>query len=69
MENKDVCLEQLSDRLLSVPEAAELLHLQENTLQNWLSQRKHGLKRLKVGRKTFVDKLIVRQILLETLEK
>ena len=40
--------------LLTVSEASELLRLSPNTLQNWLSQGR--IKRVKIGRKTFVDR-------------
>ena len=48
--------EQLSQRLMSVSEAASLLRLKTPTLHNWLSMGKHGLRRVKVSGRTFLDR-------------
>jgi len=51
--------------LLTIIEAAEVLRLSKNTLNNWLSQGK--LKRVKIGRKTFVSRQEVNQLLADAL--
>ena len=48
-------VEELSGRLLTVNEAANILHIKPGTLANWLSQKRYGLKRLKIGGKTLLD--------------
>ena len=55
-------LEALSARLISVDEAAELIKIKKGTLQNWLSQGSK-FKRVKVGGKTFIDRLEVEDLL------
>ena len=55
-------LEALSARLISVEEAAELIKIKKGTLQNWLSQGSK-FKRVKVGGKTFIDRLEVEDLL------
>ena len=55
-------LEALSARLISVDEAAELIKIKKGTLQNWLSQGSK-FKRVKVGGRTFIDKLEVEDLL------
>ena len=52
--------------LLTVSEASELLRLSPNTLQNWLSQGR--IKRVKIGRKTFVDRKEIEEFLDEALQ-
>jgi len=52
--------------LLTIIEAAEVLRLSKNTLNNWLSQGK--LKRVKIGRKTFVSRQEVNQLLEDALK-
>lgn len=52
--------------LLTVSEASELLRLSPNTLQNWLSQGR--LKRVKIGRKTFVARKEIEEFLDKALQ-
>ena len=52
--------------LLTVSEASELLRLSPNTLQNWLSQGR--LKRVKIGRKTFVDRKEIEEFIDKALQ-
>ena len=52
--------------LLTISEAAQNLRLSKNTLNNWLSQGK--LKRVKIGRRTFVSRQQVNQLLEEALK-
>ena len=59
-------LEALSARLISVDEAAELIKIKKGTLQNWLSQGSK-FKRVKVGGRTFIDRLEVEDLLQEAL--
>ena len=42
-------LEELSERFISVDEAADYLHLKKGTLHNWLSEGKNGFKRIKLA--------------------
>ena len=55
-------LEALSARLISVDEAAELIKIKKGTLQNWLSQGSK-FKRVKIGGRTFIDRLEVEDLL------
>ena len=55
-------LEALSARLISVDEAAELMKIKKGTLQNWLSQGSK-FKRVKIGGRTFIDRLEVEDLL------
>ena len=55
-------LEALSARLISVDEAAELIKIEKGTLQNWLSQGSK-FKRVKIGGRTFIDRLEVEDLL------
>ena len=55
-------LEALSSRLISVDEAAELIKIKKGTLQNWLSQGSK-FKRVKIGGRTFIDRLEVEDLL------
>ena len=55
-------LEALSARLISIDEAAELIKIKKGTLQNWLSQGSK-FKRVKVGGRTFIDRLEVEDLL------
>ena len=52
--------------LLTTQEAADTLRLSKNTLNNWLSQGK--LKRVKIGRKTFVSRKEVNQLLEDAMK-
>ena len=52
--------------LLTVVETATKLHLSVGTVNNWLSQGR--LKRCKIGRKTFVQRSEVEQILAKAME-
>ena len=52
--------------LLTIPEAAKALRLSKNTLNNWLSQGK--LKRVKIGRKTFISRQEVNQLLADAMK-
>ena len=54
-QDKDT-LAALSERLIPVDEAAELMKIKKGTLQNWLSQGSK-FKRVKVGGRTFIDGL------------
>jgi len=53
--------------LLTVSEASELLRLSPNTLQNWLSQGR--LKRVKIGRRTFISRREVEGLLSRALQE
>ena len=53
--------------LLTVSEASELLRLSPNTLQNWLSQGR--LKRVKIGRRTFISRKEVEGLLSSALQE
>jgi len=55
-------LEALSSRLISIEEAAELIKIKKGTLQNWLSQGSK-FKRVKIGGRTFIDRLEVEDLL------
>ena len=55
-------LEALSARLISLEEAADLMKIKKGTLQNWLSQGSK-FKRVKVGGRTFIDRLEVEDLL------
>ncbi len=59
-------LEVLSARLLTIPEAARVLRLRPQSISNWLALGK--LKRIKIGRKTFVDRVEIEDFLREALE-
>ena len=52
--------------ILTVVETATQLRLSVGTINNWLSQGK--LKRCKIGRKTFVRRAEVEQILAKAME-
>ncbi len=58
--NEDI--ETLSARLISVEEAAELIKIKKGTLQNWLSQGSK-FKRVKIGGRTFIDRLELENLL------
>ena len=49
-------LEALSSRLIPIEEAADLMKIEKETLQNWLSKGSK-FKRVKVGGRTFIDGL------------
>ena len=51
--------------LMTLEEASRELRLSKNTLNNWLSQGK--IKRVKIGRKTFLDRKEVEGILAAAL--
>ena len=51
--------------LMTLEEASQELRLSKNTLNNWLSQGK--IKRVKIGRKTFLDRKEVAGILAAAL--
>ena len=51
--------------LMTLEEASRELRLSKNTLNNWLSQGK--IKRVKIGRKTFLDRKEVERILAAAL--
>lgn len=53
--------------LLTVSEVSELLRLSPNTLQNWLSQGR--LKRVKIGRRTFISRKEVEGLLSKALQE
>ena len=55
-------LEALSSRLIPIEEAAELIKIKKGTLQNWLSQGSK-FKRVKIGGRTFIDRLEVEDLL------
>ena len=55
-------LEALSARLITVDEAAELIKIKKGTLQNWLSQGSK-FKRVKIGGRTFIDRLELEDLL------
>ena len=55
-----------SHPLLTTEEVAKSLRLSKSTVSNWLSQGK--LKRVKVGRKTFVCRQEVNQLLEDALK-
>ena len=56
---------QSNHRLMNLEEASQALRLSKNTLNNWLSQGK--IKRVKIGRKTFLDRKEVEGILAAAL--
>ena len=60
--------EQLSQRLISVSEAAALMRLSTGTLHNWLSMGKHGLRRVKVSGKTFLERNQIEELLEKSFE-
>ena len=62
MENMD---EYYNHPLMTLEEASRELRLSKNTLNNWLSQGK--IKRVKIGRKTFLDRKEVAGILAAAL--
>ena len=62
-------LEELSERFLSVDEAADYLHLKKGTLHNWLSEGKNGFKRIKLAGRTFVDSEQIKAFLENALEE
>ena len=62
MKKDNENLEALSARLISVDEAAELIKIKKGTLQNWLSQGSK-FKRVKIGGRTFIDRLEVEDLL------
>ena len=51
--------------LMTLEEASRELRLSKNTLNNWLSQGK--IKRVKIGRKTFLDRKEIEGILAAAL--
>ena len=51
--------------LMTLEEASRELRLSKNTMNNWLSQGK--IKRVKIGRKTFLDRKEVERILAAAL--
>ena len=55
-------LEALSSRLIPIEEAADLIKIEKGTLQNWLSQGSK-FKRVKIGGRTFIDRLEVEDLL------
>ena len=65
---KNQTLEELSERVMTIEEAAEYLKIKKGTLQNWLSQEKFGFKKAKLASKTFVDRDQVEAFLSEALE-
>ena len=52
--------------LMNLEEASQALRLSKNTLNNWMSQGK--IKRVKIGRKTFLDRKEVEGILETALD-
>ena len=62
MTNDNENLEALSARLISLEEAADLMKIKKGTLQNWLSQGSK-FKRVKIGGRTFIDRLEVEDLL------
>ena len=61
-------VEELSDRLISLEEGANLLRISKGTLSNWLSSGHHGLKRVKVSGRTHLDRLQIEALLEKSLE-
>ena len=53
--------EKISHPLMTVQEASERLRLTKNTLNNWLSQGR--IKRVKIGRRTFIARQEVESLL------
>ena len=62
MEKANEDIETLSARLISLEEAAELIKIKKGTLQNWLSQGSK-FKRVKIGGRTFIDRLELENLL------
>ena len=58
---------QSNHRLMNLEEASQALRLSKNTLNNWMSQGK--IKRVKIGRKTFLDRKEVEGILAAALSQ
>ena len=61
IKNKDK-LEALSSRLIPIEDAAVLMKIKKETLQNWLSKGSK-FKRVKVGGRTFIDGLELEALL------
>jgi len=51
--------------LMTVKEASEMLRLSKNTLNNWLSQGR--IKRVKIGRRTFIARQEIDDLLSNAL--
>ena len=60
-------LNQESHPLLTVAEASKILRVSPNTLNNWMSQGK--IRRVKIGRKTFLDRAEIERILNKALKR
>ena len=60
-------LNQESHPLLTVAEASKILRVSPNTLNNWMSQGK--IRRVKMGRKTFLDRAEIESMLNKALER
>ena len=56
-----------SHPLMTVQEASEALRLSQNTLNNWLSQGR--LRRVKIGRRTFVAREEIDSFLIDALNR
>ena len=65
---KNQTLEELSERVMTIEEAAEYLKIKKGTLQNWLSQGKFGFRKVKISSRTFIDRAQVEVFLSEALQ-
>ena len=52
--------------LMTVQEVSDALRLSRNTINNWMSQQK--LKRVKIGRRTFVSRAEIDSLLAKALK-
>ena len=55
----------MNNMIMSISEAASVLHLSEHTIRNWLSRKK--LKRVKIGGRTFLHQAQVEAILTDAI--
>ena len=67
-KKRNLRVEELSDRLISLEDGASLLRISKGTLYNWLSVGRHGLQRVKVSGRTHLDRLQIEALLEKSLE-
>ena len=61
-------IKELSDRMISLEEAAGLMRISKGTLYNWLSSGRHGFRRVKVSGRTHLDRLQIEALLEKSFE-
>ena len=66
--SKGITVEERSDSLLNTADAAKLLKMNKGTLSNWICQKKHGLRRVKIGGKLFLSKKQLDQIIADAIK-